>query len=120
MSHLAFRRVLAEMFGDPGWQKAFARGTGLSPSTVSRYASGEAAIPLYVALIVEMLRTYQRNRLPLPDTFETSVDPNEIIRTTRACLESLEGEDRPRWLDAEAAAAYTRPPRAPRAPRRRK
>jgi len=108
MSHQTFREVLSSMFGEPGWQQAFARGTGLSPSTVSRYASGDAPIPLYVALIVQMMRTMQMRRIPLPDAFEPSYDQSACIQAVRETLEALEDDERPRWLVAETAGRAAR------------
>jgi len=64
-----FKATLSDALGGRGWQKTFVRGTGLSPSTVTRYLQGTFPIPQYIGLIVEMLQTLRRNRLPMPDAF---------------------------------------------------
>lgn len=64
-----FAEMMHEALGGRGWQGVFARGTGLSPSTITRYLQGVFPIPKYVALIVHMLAITRRAGLPLPDGF---------------------------------------------------
>lgn len=69
-----FKQALADALGGRGWQKAFVRGTGLAPSTVTRYLQGTYPIPQYIGVIVEMLQTLRRNRLPMPDVFSDAYE----------------------------------------------
>lgn len=69
LSPAEFSEMMNEALGGRGWQGTFARGTGLSPSTVTRYLQGVFPIPKYVALIVHMLAISRRAGLPLPDGF---------------------------------------------------
>lgn len=100
MSPQMFAYQLKRLFGPRGWQQAFARGTGLSPASVSRWASGEQPIPLYVAVLVEMMRLLARNNLPLPDTFEPSYDLQELFAAVRICIEGMK-RDPEHWWERE-------------------
>ena len=69
MSADDFKSILQVVFGNWGAQAAFARGTGLSPSTIGRYIAGTLPVPQHIALLVEMLQTLRHHELPLPDSF---------------------------------------------------
>lgn len=64
-----FAAAASEALGGRGWQKAFVRGTGLAPSTVTRYLQGIYPIPQHVALIVEMMAKLRHHKLPMPECF---------------------------------------------------
>lgn len=72
-----FEAAASEALGGRGWQKAFSRGTGLAPSTITRYLQGIYEVPQYVAVIVEMLATLRRNGLPMPEAFSAEHLPGE-------------------------------------------
>mgnify|MGYP003385708658 FL=1 len=72
-----FKETMVEVFGGRGWQSAFARGTGIAPSTITRYLQGAFPIPCYICVITEMLLTLRRNGLPVPDRFGLNVPTGE-------------------------------------------
>jgi len=69
MSPEEFKDAGSTALGGRGWQKAFARGTGFSQSTVTRYLQGTFPIPQHVAVMIEMLATLRRHGLPVPEAF---------------------------------------------------
>lgn len=64
-----FSNAMREALGGVGWQGVFARGVGISPSTVTRYMHGILPIPPHIGIIVEMLQTIRRHGLAVPDRF---------------------------------------------------
>jgi hypothetical protein len=70
-----FVQAASDALGGRGWQKAFVRGTGLAPSTVTRYIQEIYPVPQHVALIVEMLATLRSNGLPVPESFSAEQMP---------------------------------------------
>jgi hypothetical protein len=72
-----FEDACIAIFGKVGWQKTFARGTGISPSTLTRYLQGIFPVPVTIALIVEMLATLKRNGFTLPQRFSAVDEPTE-------------------------------------------
>ncbi len=74
MSPEEFAAAVSAALGGRGWQKAFGRGAGLSPSTVTRYLQGVNPVPQTIALIVEMLATLRRHDLPVPEAFSAEQD----------------------------------------------
>jgi hypothetical protein len=72
-----FEELASNSLGGRGWQRAFVRGTGFAPSTVTRYIQGIYPVPQHVALLLELLATLRRHEIPLPEAFSAEALPSE-------------------------------------------
>jgi len=75
MTPAEFEQAASYALGGRGWQKAWVRGTGQSPSTVTRYLQGVYPIPQYVRLILEMLASLRIAGLAVPESFSAEPMP---------------------------------------------
>lgn len=64
-----FEQYGKALLGGWGWQRKWCRGTGMAPSTINRYLTGQYPVPKHVAMLVKTLVMLHSAGIPLPDEF---------------------------------------------------